>query len=292
MNTEGHVDPTPSSPFLSIVTVCLNAAATVEDTLASVHMQQLDFPIEHICVDGGSTDITRSIIDRWAARSSRIRRVYEPDRGIFDAMNKGLRAANGEYVLFLNADDFLVARDVLASAMHDLVPGAPGNPDMVLGDVVMGKPGRRGVWRCRRVPRSLQKLRGTGLFPVHQGMLAKRNLLQAGGGFGSGSRLAADTNLYYELERRFRLNIRLTRSDIAFMRAGGSANANLGAMWRGSTEIYRHLSRSHGLLRSTAMVLVKTLQSLAELRYGECPCDRWFANSLPRDQERENRKSA
>lgn len=293
MNTEaGHVDPAPNSPFLSIVTVSLNAGATIEDTLASVHMQRLVFPIEHICVDGGSTDLTRSIIDHWAARSGRIRRVYEPDRGIFDAMNKGLGAAGGEYVLFLNADDFLVGPGVLANAMRDLVPGAPDNPDMILGDVVMGRPGCRGVWRRRRVPRALPRLRGTGLFPLHQGTFAKARLLQSAGGFNVRSRLAADTILYYDLERLFRLDMRLTRSDVAFMQAGGSANASLSAMWRGSAEIYRHLSRSHSSLRSTGMVLVKTLQSLRELRYGKCAYDRWFADSLARDQERENRKSA
>ena len=293
MNTEaGHVDPAPSSPLLSVVTVSLNAAATIEDTLASVDMQRVAFPIEHICVDGGSTDLTRSIIDRWAAHSARIRRVYESDRGIFDAMNKGLRAASGEYVLFLNADDFLVGPDVLANAMQNLVPGARGNPHVIAGDVLMGRPGRHGVWRRRRVPRLLQRLRGTGLFPVHQGMFAQRLLLQRAGGFDLRARLAADTGLYYDLERLLRLDIRLTRSDVAFMRAGGSANASLSAMWRGSAELYRHLSRSHGSLKSTGMVLVKTLQSLAELRYGKCPGNRWFADPLARDQEREKRKSA
>jgi glycosyltransferase involved in cell wall biosynthesis len=293
MDTEpSHVNPVSNSPLISVVTVSLNAATTIEDTLASVYMQRLGFPIEHICVDGGSTDLTRSIIDRWAARSDQIRRVYAPDRGIFDAMNKGLRVAAGEYVLFLNADDFLVGPGVLGSAMENVLPGAPDNPDVVVGDVVMGRLGCRGFWRRRRVPRSLQRLRGIGLFPVHQGMFTKRHLLQGAGGFDMHSQLAADTNLYYDLEQRFRLNIRFTRTDIACMRAGGSANAGLSAMGRGTAEIYRHLSRSRGSLMASLMVLVKTLQSLAELRYGKCPCERWFAHELPGDHERENRKSA
>jgi glycosyltransferase involved in cell wall biosynthesis len=293
METEpGHANAVPLSPLISVVTVSLNAATTIEDTLASVYMQRLGFPIEHICVDGGSTDLTRRIIDGWAARSGQIRRLYEPDQGIFDAMNKGLLAAAGEYVLFLNADDFLVGPGVLASATKGLVPGAPDNPDLIVGDVVLGRLGCRGVWRRRRVPRSLQRLRGLGLFPVHQGMLTRRRLLQGAGGFNADQRLAADTNLYYDLERHFRLNMRFTRADIAFMRAGGSANAGLSAMWRGTAEIYRHLLRSYGPLRSTGMVLVKTLQSLAELRYGKCPHERWFAHALPRDYERQNRKSA
>src|ERR1700677_753120 len=109
-------------PFVSIVTVSLNAAATIGDTIASVWMQTTDFRVEHICVDGGSSDHTREVIDRWALQSGQIRSIYEVDNGIFDAMNKGLRAARGEYVLFLNADDFLVARTSLATAMAGLLP--------------------------------------------------------------------------------------------------------------------------------------------------------------------------
>lgn len=267
------------SPLISIVTVSLNAATTIEDTLASVHMQRAGFPIEHICVDGGSTDLTRSIIDRWAARSGQIRRIYEPDRGIFDGMNKGLMAASGEYVLFLNADDFLVGPDVLASAMEGLVSGVPDNPDLIVGDVVMGRLGCRGVWRRRRVPRSLRWLRGIGLYPVHQGMFSKRRLLQVAGGFNVHLRVAADTSLYYDLERRFRLKMRFARADIAFMRAGGAANSGLSAVVLGTKEIYRQLRRVHGIPRSVAIVTVKTLQSLLEVRYGRCPHKRWFADA-------------
>src|ERR1700730_8882353 len=111
--------------LLSIVTVSLNAAATVERTLASVALQQVSFGVEHICIDGGSSDHTRAIIDRWAIRNPQVMRIYEPDSGIFDAMNKGLRAASGEYVLFLNADDFLVSPDTLARAMQGLAPQSP-----------------------------------------------------------------------------------------------------------------------------------------------------------------------
>ncbi len=265
------------SLLLSIVTVSLNAATTIDDTLASVALQAVGFEFEHICVDGGSTDSTRAIIDRWAAQSSRIRRVYQPDSGIYDAMNTGLRAAAGEYICFLNADDFLVASNTLDTAMHGLSAGAPGNPDLIVGDVAMGTPKRHGIWRRRRVPRLLRWLRGVGFFPVHQGLFAKRQLLQAVGGFDANLRLASDTNLYYDLERLFPLSMRVISVDVAFMRAGGSANAGLRAMWRGSAEIYGHLTKTHSSARSAAMVLVKTLQSLTELRYGTCPHGRWFA---------------
>jgi glycosyltransferase involved in cell wall biosynthesis len=266
------------NPFISIITVSLNAEATIEDTLASVSLQQRSFDIEHICVDGGSTDRTREVVDAWALQAGHIRRIYELDDGIFDAMNRGLRAAKGEYVLFLNADDFLVAPDTLAKAMDAACPGGDGNPDLIAGDVSMGVVGGHGLWRHRRAPRLLTRVRGTGLFPIQQGLIAKRRMLEHAGGFDARLKLGSDVNLFYDLERRINPTIHLLRTDVAFMRAGGAANAGLRAVWLGSREIYAHLLPTHGVVRSATMVLVKTLQSLSELRYGRCRHGRWFAS--------------
>jgi glycosyltransferase involved in cell wall biosynthesis len=262
--------------LLSIVTVSLNAGATIERTLASVALQQLSFGVEHICVDGGSTDHTRTIIDRWASADPRIVRIYEPDKGIFDAMNKGLKAARGEYVLFLNADDFLVARNALARALTGCVLGGAGNPGLIVGDAVMGRVGQVGFWRHRRVPRLLGRARGFGMYPVHQAQFSKRSLLEAVQGFDARLRLAADINQYYDMERRFHPSTRLVGTDLAFMEAGGAANAGLKAVCRGSFEIYRHLAAEVGGARAALMVLVKTLQSISEIRFGRCPHECWF----------------
>jgi len=268
--------------LLSIVTVSFNASATIERTLASVALQQTTFGVEHICIDGGSSDATRAIIDRWTLRNPRIIRIFEPDKGIFDAMNKGLGAASGEYVLFLNADDFLVARDVLEFALAGCAYGAAGNPDLIVGDAVMGKVGRLGIWRHRRVPRTLGRIRGIGMYPVHQAQFSKRRLLEAVDGFDTRLRLAADINQYYDLERRFHPSTRLLGADVAFMEAGGAANAGLHAVRRGSVEIYRHQSAEVGGARASLMVLIKTLQSVAEIRFGRCAQELWFAPGNPR----------
>src|SRR5215469_16594181 len=203
-------------PLISVVTVSLNAVATIDDTIASVAAQEIDFGLEHVCVDGGSQDGTRASIDRWAERFPHVRRVFEPDSGIFDAMNKGLRAARGEYVFFLNADDFLTGPQVLATALGGLKAHAPSNPDLIVGDVCMGHPGARGLWRHRRVPRLLGRL--PGLFAVHQGQFVKRRLLEELGGFDPRLRLASDVTLYYDLEHRFSLSVRRIAHDLTFMR--------------------------------------------------------------------------
>lgn len=268
-----------AAPFVSVVTVSLNSASTIAATLASVALQDAGFGIEHVCVDGGSRDGTREIIDRWAERSGGVRRIFEADSGIFDAMNKGLRAARGEYVLYLNADDFLLARDTLRRAMQGLAPGSAGNPGIIAGNVRMGQGGDGpGLWRHRRVPRLLARRRGTGFFPLHQGMLAQRTLLEAVGGFDATLRLAADVNQFYDIERIHRPSVRLLDFDVAFMLAGGAANAGFGAMIRGSMEIYRHLRRSHGALRSAAMLAAKTFQSVSEVRYGRAGGWRWMSD--------------
>jgi glycosyltransferase involved in cell wall biosynthesis len=267
-------------PFISIVTVSLNAGATIEDTIASVYRQDTNFAIEHICVDGGSFDATREIIDRCVGQGIPIRRIYEPDRGIFDAMNKGLRAARGEYVLFLNADDFLVAHNTLAMVMDSLTPGSPRNPDMVVGNVSMGRLGRYGIWRRRCVPKLLGRLRGCGLFPVHQGQFTKRCLLEAIGGFNSHLRLSSDVIQFYDLERKLRPSLRFIRSDVAFMRVGGASNKGLRVMYNSTVELYKHLRSTYSSSRAASMVIVKTFQSFMELRFGRCPHARWFASEM------------
>jgi glycosyltransferase involved in cell wall biosynthesis len=88
---------------VSIITICYNSAATIEDTIRSVISQ--DYPdIEYIIVDGVSTDGTLGIVERYRDRIHRV--ISEKDRGIYDAMNKGVSAATGDIVGILNSDDF------------------------------------------------------------------------------------------------------------------------------------------------------------------------------------------
>jgi glycosyltransferase involved in cell wall biosynthesis len=105
----------PAGPKISIITVCYNAAATIEKTLISV--QQQDYPhIEHLIIDGQSTDDTLSIVAKYPHISA----VYsQSDKGIYDAMNKGIARATGDYLWFLHADDQIYASDTLRLALQD-----------------------------------------------------------------------------------------------------------------------------------------------------------------------------
>lgn len=117
-------------PKFSIVTVTYNAGSTLEDTIQSVITQTYK-DVEYIIVDGKSTDNTMDIVRHYQDHIHTV--VSEPDKGLYDAMNKGLKLATGDYVCFLNAGDELHEDDTLQLIVHSLLP------DKELPDVIYGQ---------------------------------------------------------------------------------------------------------------------------------------------------------
>ena len=105
------------TPKFSVITVTYNAEAVLEDTIQSV-ISQTYHHVEYILVDGASKDSTLSIIDRYRDRITRI--VSEPDKGLYDAMNKGIALASGDYLCFLNAGDCFHEDDTLQQMVHTI----------------------------------------------------------------------------------------------------------------------------------------------------------------------------
>lgn len=115
-------------PLISIVTVCFNAVQTIEKTILSVLNQKYS-EIEYIVVDGLSTDGTYEIVQEFA---DKIHIIHEKDNGIYDAMNKGILAARGEYVYFLNSGDILKSADTISNIISLL---GKAEPDIICGNV-------------------------------------------------------------------------------------------------------------------------------------------------------------
>ncbi len=153
-------------PLISIITITFNAAGTLPITLKSIAEQTFaDF--EHLVVDGASTDDTILIARRMGRPGVRI--VSEPDKGLYDAMNKGLRLARGTYVLFLNSGDRFHAPDTLEAYAR-----AIGNmmPDIIYGDTdIVNASGQR------LGPRHLSDPEILTLESFSHGMLSQFSLL-------------------------------------------------------------------------------------------------------------------
>jgi glycosyltransferase involved in cell wall biosynthesis len=131
---------TSDQPLISIITVVRNGAASISETLESVRAQ-CDADVEHVIVDGASSDGTVEIIK--AFQRDRLRWISEPDQGIYDAMNKGISLARGEWFLFLGADDVLADTAVLADIFRAR--------ELTKYDLICGRSSYHGGRRC--VPR-------------------------------------------------------------------------------------------------------------------------------------------
>lgn len=163
------------TPKFSVITVTYNAAAVLEDTIQSV-ITQTYHHVEYIIVDGGSTDGTLDIVAQYRDRIATI--VSEPDKGLYDAMNKGMRLATGDYLCFLNAGDSFHEDDTLQSIAHSLTGSTL--PDVIYGQTeLVDSEGHFVRMRRLSAPEHLDwKSFKQGMLVCHQAFFAKRALAE------------------------------------------------------------------------------------------------------------------
>lgn len=220
-------------PRLSIVTVCLNAAGTIGSALDSVRMQTYA-DVEHIVVDGASTDGTLAIIESLSPPVSRL--ISEKDRGLYDAMNKGIAAATGDYLGFLNSDDMYQHPQALAriaealaatqadAAHADLVYVNAANPDKVIR-YWKSKPYRPGMFEA-------------GWHPAHPTLFVRTALLRELKGFDIRYRYHADFDLMVRLFIGRQVTSVHIPEVLVRMRTGGQSNRSIRNVYRGNVESY------------------------------------------------------
>jgi len=171
-----------AKPKFSVITVCRNAAKTIEQTIRSVVAQTYKNK-EFIVIDGASTDGTREILSRHQSEIDVL--VSEPDKGIYDAMNKGILRATGDYLIFINADDLLYAPETLEK-IAALNPTA----DLILGDQVNVFAGGREEFQARG---GVDVYRIVYLGAVfHQATFFKKTLFDKFGLYDTKYKIAAD----------------------------------------------------------------------------------------------------
>ena len=166
-----HNHPTPK---FSVITVCYNAEATIEDTIQSV-ISQTYHHVEYIIVDGASKDRTMSIVNRYREHIAII--VSERDKGLYDAMNKGIGLATGDYLCFLNAGDSFHEDDTLQQMVHSI--HTPQLPDVLYGETeLVDHEGHFLRMRRLSAPEVLTwKSFRQGMLVCHQAFFPRRDLV-------------------------------------------------------------------------------------------------------------------
>jgi glycosyltransferase involved in cell wall biosynthesis len=202
--------------LLSLVTVCYNDCDRLAVTIGSV-AESKGGRLEYLVVDGGSGDGTVELLAREESRGNLVRWVSEPDRGIYDAMNKGLALSTGKYVHFLNAGDELIA-GALGSVMELLQDGVP---PLVFAKVAMagslaGLERERVYGRPPRGPADFE----FGMPVCHQGIFYRRDAL--GRGYDLACRNIADRKLTFEIVSRFGFDSAVFLDEVVARYAGGN----------------------------------------------------------------------
>lgn len=162
-------------PKFSIITVTYNAAKVLEDTIQSIVTQTYK-NTEYIIVDGGSTDGTLDIIQKYKEHIHTV--VSEPDKGLYDAMNKGIKLATGDYICFLNAGDGLHEDDTLQQMVHSIT--GTELPDVLYGETeIVDSEGHFLHMRRLSAPEKLTwKSFKKGMLVCHQAFFARRDRVE------------------------------------------------------------------------------------------------------------------
>lgn len=163
------------TPKFSVITVTYNAEAVLEDTIQSV-ISQTYHHVEYIIVDGASKDGTLAVIDRYKEHIARV--VSEPDKGLYDAMNKGIKLATGDYLCFLNAGDSFHEDDTLQQMAHSICGSEL--PDVLYGETeLVDKEGHFVRMRRLSAPEALTwRSFKQGMLVCHQAFFAKAALVE------------------------------------------------------------------------------------------------------------------
>lgn len=247
------------APLVSIVTVTLNGAATLERTIRSVHAQTFP-PIEHVFVDGGSSDGTLEMIGRFARHGDYW--ISEPDRGISDAFNKGLALARGRFVQILNADDWL-SKDQIERGIAAL---RETGADFVFGDLIFYDDGRP-IFKYAGDPNYARVIHRRMPAISHPTVLAARNCFERIGLFDTAYRNAMDYDWLLRLHRAGGRGV-YTSAVLGHMTHAGVSNRQ----FRRTTDEVKTIAIAHGRSPIVATVeaharYVKTAASLPVKRH-------------------------
>jgi glycosyltransferase involved in cell wall biosynthesis len=227
---------------ISIITVSYNSVKTIKDTIDTV-LNQSYSNVQHLVIDGKSTDGTTKILEKYCKPNFFFR--SEPDKGIYHAMNKGLKQATGEVIGFLNADDFYANNQVL----DDVVKIFKKDPliDACYSDLLYVNPVNTDqIVRCWKSSQFKAGLFSKGWCPPHPTFFARRYIYERYGNFNTNYQMGIDVELMMRFLEVFKIKVRHIPKYWVKMRIGGISNKNLKNIFFQNRQIILALN-NHGL---------------------------------------------
>ena len=252
------------NPLLSVITVVYNNASFIQEAINSVILTKLP-NTEYIIIDGGSTDGTVPLVEAYGTQITKF--VSEPDAGIYDAMNKGINFATGDYISFINADDYYEHKSLeKITEKLDLE-----RPDVLYADLDYIDNNRQ-VRRCWR-PGSFDKKKLQDLWiSPHPTTFIRRDLIQKFSGFDIKYKLAADYDLLLKVLSSAEKVIYFD-TVVVKMRLGGATNVTWQNIFKQNMEIfrsYRSHFNSYPLLKFLNKLVNRLVQiTLAKIKIGK-----------------------
>lgn len=242
---------------ISVVTAVLNRAATLGECLSSVE-SQTHRDVEHVLVDGGSTDGSLDLIREAAARCPSLRWSSGPDGGIYDALNKGIAASSGEVVGILGSDDVYADREVLSDVAACF---ERSGCDACYGDLLYVD-----AQDPARVRRRWVAARGRfrfGWMPPHTTFFVRRSTYERLGVFDTSFRIAADYELMLRFVHRHRIRVDYVARVLVRMRTGGASNRRMNLLRKTFEDVraWRH----NGLRAGSLSVVLKNLRKVPQM---------------------------
>ncbi|WP_417177109.1 glycosyltransferase family 2 protein [Bacteroides sp.] len=210
---------------ISIITTTWNSSATLRYTMRSVLLQSYS-NIEHIIVDGGSTDGTMEIVHELEPEyQGKLRYISGKDKGIYDAMNKGIAMSTGDIVGILNSDDFYTSDSVLSTVAFAF---ETGSIDAVYGDIHYVK--NSDLQKCTRYYSSKffhRRWMRLGFMPAHPSFYCRKEIYERYGSFNLSYKIAADFECLLRLIFVHKIRLRYIPMDFVTMRTGGASTSGL-----------------------------------------------------------------
>lgn len=243
---------------ISVITVCFNSAQTLERALQSVADQ--DWPyIEHIVIDGGSTDQTPLILQKFSHLAVL---VSEPDDGVYHAMNKGLKLATGDVICFLNADDEYASSTILSYIAKKMTSS---KVDVIMGDVVFfHKDEPKHTVRRYRSDRFNPARLTWGWMPAHPGLFVLSTEVRRVGYFKIDYQIAGDFEYIIRLFNNHNLRFKHVPEVLVRMQIGGLSTGGFRSKILLNSELLR-ACRENGLRTNIFKILARYPKKIQEL---------------------------